>query len=431
MKKILNISMLLLIAINCFSQKIKFDAFVKDAFTLCPVKNANISIEGSSMGTTTNEAGFFSLILPKDTTNLIITHINYKKEIYITALQKTANQILLTPQITELKTVNIQSYPIRNITKKLAVYVIDYLFVENKILLLVYHHKKINDIRLLLIDYAANVLLEKKINQAEELYIDCFDNIYYLSKNEAIKIDIKPTEIAILSTIPLIDFNTYNKAIDFKINDNIYFHTFHYHGFVMKLHCINLFDEENEKRTIRTIADSSKIDIFESEFNFFYYAKRAQSYGMSVTSVYKNLNLLRNYQPLDWEDIHGRFSPLKTTVIRLKDNICVFNTTTSTIEIYTSEGRIIHTLTALFIRDKNYTGKIISDESEKKLYAIYKEQSKIQLKEIDIVSGSLKAQINFPDFPFIDNIKIKGNHVYFLYKKNMNEELKQLYNMQI
>ena len=133
----------------------------------------------------------------------------------------------------------------------------------------------------------------------------------------------------------------------------------------MKLHCINLYDEENERRTILTLTDSSKIDIFESEFNFFYYAKRAQQYGLSVTSVYKNLDVLRNYQSLDWEDVHGRFSPLKATVINIMDKICLFNTITNTIETYNTEGKIINKSEAKFINDKKYTGKIIKDENRK------------------------------------------------------------------
>ena len=58
-------------------------------------------------------------------------------------------------------------------------------------------------------------------------------------------------------------------------------------------------------------------------------------------------------------------------------------------------------------------------------------QSIILLKEVDITTGIVKQQISIPNFPFIENIKITGNRLYFLYKKNLNEELKQLYTMQI
>ena len=67
----------------------------------------------------------------------------------------------------------------------------------------------------------------------------------------------------------------------------------------------------------------------------------------------------------------------------------------------------------------------------KALYAVYKEGSIISLKEVDVISGNLKPSINIPNFPFIENIKIAGNQVYFLYKKAINEELKQLYTLQI
>ncbi|MEI6697284.1 MAG: carboxypeptidase-like regulatory domain-containing protein [Bacteroidota bacterium] len=431
MKKILIISYLLLIAIYCFPQKLSINGFVKDAITLKPIKDVNIQIANTTIGTTTDDSGFFSFATTSPTANLLISHISYEKKQYRISHLKNKTEILLTPLINELKEVTINSEPINSITKKLPIYVIDYLIIENTILLLAYNHKRVNDTRLYLIDDEANILMEKKIDNAETLYVDCFEDIYYLNKKEAVKIEIKPTEIAIIQTIAINDFYAYNKAIDFKINDNIFYHTFHYQNFIMKLHCINLYDEENERRTILTLTDSSKIDIFESEFNFFYYAKRAQQYGLSVTSVYKNLDVLRNYQSLDWEDIHGRFSPLKATVINIMDKICLFNTITNTIETYNTEGKIINKSEAKFINDKKYTGKIIKDENGKALYAVYKEGSSILLKEVDVISGNLKPPINIPNFPFIENIKIAGNQVYFLYKKTINEELKQLYTLQI
>ena len=113
------------------------------------------------------------------------------------------------------------------------------------------------------------------------------------------------------------------------------------------------------------------------------------------------------------------------------DKICLFNTITNTIETYNTEGKIINKSEAKFINDKKYTGKIIKDENGKALYAVYKEGSSISLKEVDVISGNLKPSINIPDFPYIENIKVASNKVYFLYKKTINEELKQLYTLQI
>ncbi len=431
MKKLLNISLFLLLTIHCFSQKVIVKGYVKDASTLSPVKDVNIKIEGTSTGTTTNDSGFFSLTTNQNNIKFIVTHINYKKQIYITSIKNKEIEILLISHVNELKEFTVNADPISSITKKLPIYVIDYLLIENNILLLVYHQKKLNDTRLLLIDHAANILLEKKIENAEQLYVDCFNDFYYLNKKEAVKIEINATEISMLHAIPRNEFDIYNKSIDFKINDNIYYHTFHYQNFIMKLHCINLFDEENERRTLLTISDSSKIDLFEREFDFFYYAKRAASYGLSVTSVYNKLHLLRNYQYLDWVDRHGRFSAVKPVVLKVNENICVFNSLSNTIEIYTADGRLVNKTETKFMDDKHYTGKIIPDENGNKLYAVYKVQSIILLKEVDVITGLLKPQISIPDFPFIENIKIAGNQVYFLYKKNMNEELKQLYLLRI
>ncbi|MEI8084740.1 MAG: hypothetical protein WCG93_00860, partial [Paludibacter sp.] len=59
---------------------------------------------------------------------------------------------------------------------------------------------------------------------------------------------------------------------------------------------------------------------------------------------------------------------------------------------------------AEFIKDKAYIGKIIKDENENKIFAVFKVESIIQLKEINILTGELKPQIIIPNFPFIENI---------------------------
>jgi hypothetical protein len=428
MKKILNILILLVLYIAAYPQQFIFRGYAKDSIGNYAVSNVNINVEGSSVAATTNDSGFFSFKFPTLNFKLSISHLNYKKQ----SLSISNNKeicILLSPKITELKTVTINADPIVNITKKLPIYVIDYLIIDQKILLLAYNHKKLRDTRLFLIDHDANIVLEKKIERANELYRDCFDEIYYLNKEEAVKIKINPNEIAISDKLSRKDFDETLKTVDFKINDNIYFHTLQYQNFILKLHYINLFDEEKEKQTILTFADSSKIDIFEREYNVFFYTRRARFYGFSVTTIYNNLNVFRSCQPLDWVDRHGRFTPINVIIQKLKDNIIVFNPIENKMEVYDKDGRILHKADANFLTEKYFKEKLIKSEEEEKIYAVFMKNAIIQLKEIDITSGKTINQINIPDFPYIERIKISNHQVYFLYKRKINEEYKQLYTM--
>jgi hypothetical protein len=280
-------------------------------------------------------------------------------------------------------------------------------------------------------DNEAEILDELKIKKAESLYKDCFGDIYYLNADNAVKLSISDNKIIEEKKIPRIDFELSYKAIEFKIEDNIYFSTNHYQNLIKKYHYINLYDDEKEIHTFLNITDSNKIDNFEREFNFFYYAKKASKIGLSITSVYENLANFRENQALDWEDRTGRFSPVKIAVKNLQDSIYVFNYIRDNIEIYDISGILKRKASTKIFKDKYFTGQIIVSEESNKVYGIYKVESIIQLREIDINTGNSLSSFKIPSFPYIENIKVKGNHIYFLYKKRVNQKLKQLYRMRI
>lgn len=430
MKRILIIGFIISLAFSSFSQTLTIKGFVKDAVNLSPVKDVNISIYGSQNGTTTDASGFFSLEIKSPNQKIIFSHVSYQKSEFKYS-EINNNEILLIPKTTELKTVTINSEPIVNITKNLPVYIIDYMFTNNNIILLAYNQKKTNDIRLFLMDNEAEILDELKIKKAESLYKDCFGDIYYVNVDKAVKLSFSDNKISEEKNITRIDFELSYKAIEFKIEDNIYFSTNHYQNLIKKYHYINLYDEEKEIHTFLNISDSNKIDNFEREFNFFYYAKKASKIGLSITSVYENLANFRENQALDWEDRTGRFSPVKIAVKNLQDSIYVFNYIRDDIEIYDISGILKRKASTKIFKDKNFTGQIIVSEESNKVYGIYKVESIIQLREIDINTGNCLSSYKIPSFPYIEKIKVKGNQIYFLYKKRVNQELKQLYKMRI
>ena len=112
----------------------------------------------------------------------------------------------------------------------------------------------------------------------------------------------------------------------------------------------------------------------------------------------------------------------------LNDTICIFNTAVDSLELYSETGKIIKKVAASFLADKNYKS-IIRDQEAKKLYALYKCNNIYSLSLININTGTTKSKISIPNYPFIENIKVSKDEIFFLYKKNINEEYKQLYKM--
>ena len=70
-----------------------------------------------------------------------------------------------------------------------------------------------------------------------------------------------------------------------------------------------------------------------------------------------------------------------------------------------------------------------TDEVKNKVYALFIKSGITTLREIDLKSGELTRSIAIPNFAFVQNIKVRDDVVYFLYKERINEEYKQLYKL--
>lgn len=427
MKKIF-LLIILFTFLDVNSQTFLLKGYVKDSINHFPIKDVNIYIKGSVHGTTSNDSGYFSIEI-KNTDKLIFSHLNYfKKEIQIK--YSSPKIFLLENKINFLNEISINAQSTISLSKNLLIYVNDYILLdEGKILILGYKQKSSHKIILYIIDNYGNVLYEKLVNNAKELFKDCFGEIYYITNKEAVRVKIINNSIVEENIFQKEEFERTYKLIEFKIGNNIFFSTFENQFFTKKCNYININDDYSVIHTIITVYDSSKIDMFENEYNFFYYAKKASNLGLSVTSVYKNLKKLRENQNLDWFDRNGRYSSIKSYFKSLNNNILVFNQTDTTIKTYNIEGKLINKYINNFLINPEFNGNILIDEN--KVYIIFNKNSITYIGEYNSETGNLGEKIVISDFPYIEKIKIFKNNLYFMYKKKIDEDYKQLYKMHI
>ena len=109
----------------------------------------------------------------------------------------------------------------------------------------------------------------------------------------------------------------------------------------------------------------------------------------------------------------------------------LFNYIRDDIEVYDISGILKRKASTKIFKDENFTGQIIVSEENYKVYGLYKYGSIIQLREIDIKTGNCLSIYKIPSYPYIENIKLIGNQIYFLFKKKVNQEYKQLYRMEL
>ncbi len=102
----------MLIIINfSFSQTKTINGIIKDITTLLPVESVSISLDGSNIGTISNDEGKFKITLPENTTVIKFSHLYYKLENYTVKQNETNIEIFLEPKAYVLDAVIINQKP--------------------------------------------------------------------------------------------------------------------------------------------------------------------------------------------------------------------------------------------------------------------------------------------------------------------------------
>lgn len=102
---------------NCYSQLIRGTVFDKNTSEVIPF--AAVYFSGTTMGTTSNEKGYFELSLPKDLANpLIVSSVGYYSETLTNFASSENFSIYLEPKTYNLTDVEVTANESRNIRKK-------------------------------------------------------------------------------------------------------------------------------------------------------------------------------------------------------------------------------------------------------------------------------------------------------------------------
>ncbi len=109
MKKIITLSLLLLFHFS-FSQT-TITGTIKDMTTSLPVESVSVGIQGSNVGTISNEEGKFRITLPGKTSSITFSHLYYQPENYTIKSNETEIEIYLQPKSFVLDEVVIDHKP--------------------------------------------------------------------------------------------------------------------------------------------------------------------------------------------------------------------------------------------------------------------------------------------------------------------------------
>lgn len=391
-----------------FSQKtILVKGSLFDAETGQPISGVHVMIKGTDQGTTTDEAGRYSINLNKLNDALTYTHVSYKTEEKAYTGTNLKADVILEPMINMLPPATVK--PVINISKGMLLDVTDYYFIGDSILYsgFCYRYNKKNNPWIILLAPNGDTIFNYCVGMEGEFYRDCLDNLHYLTKETAYQIVFENNSMKLDFPTEIEEFRSTMDNCKFESNNKLLFSQYSDRNQILLYYHADM--ETFETEVFRTIADEVKLNMLAFQGMFF-------SMGSPPTE-----------HDLRFEEL--MYNPVFAPIIKAHDTISIINYTDSKIEWYDTSYNALGSTPIYFQNSKYCEDQIIVDEVTGRVYAVYLKNGKTSVREIFINSGSVGDEISIPDFYWISNIKAYNDKLYFLYREKYSGELRALYRM--
>ena len=408
MKGICLISAFLLI-INAYAQNTDFilTGKITDSKSGQPISNANIYVKGSMYGVKSNQNGFYKINIKQIPSSITFSHIGYAEKQILIEKSKNIFNISLESQSSELNGITITPKKPENIIKGKPLYVKDFNFYNDYILLLAYKYKSLNEAELILMKTNGDTLLSLQVNSPEKIYKDCLGYNHLIEKENAFQIFYDSAKLQLLYPTESENYEAKLSPCIEVIYNQYYFR--HYTANKQILNYIRYNSEAKKQSEFITISDKKALRRLKDK---------------------SRLMNMDGYTEFDERFEQMCFySPLYSPLLEINDTAYIFNFVDSKIERYTSDGKFINEVNIDFHLKKKWRKEILLDEITNKVYTLYREDGISTIQEINITTGELGSAFKISKYVFIDQIKIRNGIAYFLYteKKTTQNDYKQLY----
>jgi len=378
-----------------------------------PLEGASVLIKDSDKGTLSDKYGFYSIKTKQTNPIIEYSFLGYETiRVHIFSKENQVKNISLHAIVKDLSEVVIYSEEkIHRITSP-AFSVINYKLYYDRTLILGFES---GNLKLKLTNVNDSILFTHTlINiKAEKLYFDCFKNTYLITSEDAYQVFLRNDSIFLLTAEKLSRIDSILKPCVESSEEYLYFREFKPGNQSVLFYSIN---KQNKKRLlIKEITDTITQSMFNDEQQFLF-----AKYGHTIDSPVGDVTQeqLHTYWKKEFEKQFGVSIVYRSIYIPfniIKDTINIFDHCNNNITTYSPDGKFFTKVKIDYTQIPGWNNEIISDEITDKTYAVYKKNGIFSLGEINRSAGSIVRQHKI-EFPFIENIQVRNNKVYFIYR---------------
>jgi hypothetical protein len=442
--------------------------FVINEKTQVGIEGVSIIDRLSGKGTISGSDGYFTLQVQTFPVILNFSHLAYERN--FRTVEKYSDermQVALTPKNIQLDEVMITAKPYIDLTRDKPLYVRDFDFVGNKILMLANRDIKLTKPELIVAELNGKELYNLKLLRPEGIVKDCFGQIHVLNYFNAYQVGYYQDSLFLMDPIPRETYHAWMDKAYLSIGDSLVLRQFDEGG--QELTYSMAHESWSQFQELRTITNQKTVDdyrywsdfitselydylimqssdILDSlDFNYLGVGTGALTGGSHIMATSGDptkpsghrdfggakdkLNLLRHtvYHQIYMGRVN--FVDVYAPLFKAGNRLVIFNCVDDQLEVMDLQGRLRFLKPIDFHLNNRWVKRIIQDPVSERFYTLYSYGFEKTLKEISIEDGEIIKSIDLPKFPHMSNFKIYNGTLYFLYTKKMGgiEEPTHLY----
>lgn len=407
-------------ALPAQNRRMQFKGKVLDRVTNLAVPDVNIGIIDSRRGTSTNQKGEFSMILYNLPVFLVISHLGYETQrIWIDDVS-TSITILLNPGANLLQEVEIKANnnPLP-FFKDHQYSVLDYEIDSSLVYMLIYKFRLANA-ELFCKNVSGDTLARSGILPFKPvgLFRDCMGNIHVLSADSSYQVKRDQDRLFLWFPVDINRFRSVLQNCVASTNELLYFRKESPDRQSVDFYTIDR--KNSSKRSLSTLRNEENLKILR---------RNSQDYWFLMMD---SIPSPREYMA-QWLWVKKiLYKPNTSTLHRINDLMCVFNTTDYTLALYTLKGTFTSKLKMPVekIKDGKWTTEIFIDDIESKAYTSFYKSGLFTIYRIDLNTGELKRKlVTTHDFPV--KIKVNGGYLFYLYQVKGSGDNRHLFRQKL
>ncbi len=397
--------------LSCFSmeltaqnRRMQFKGRVADRLTHAPLTGVNITIGGTRRGTNTNQEGTFAITIYNLPVYVSVSSVGYETQrIWLDDLSWPVT-VLLNPATSQLQEVEIKakSEPVPFFRDDQYA-VLDYETDSGRVYILNYKNRLINS-EVLCKSLAGDTVARSGPLRFKPtgLFRDCLGNIHVLSADSAYQLWRRPRLLTLHFPVTMRRFTTVLPDCVASTDTLLFLRKTSPDGLIVNFTAIDR--KTNYNRFIQSSMDEKKLKLLHD-------------------SPYDQFLLMLDTIPDDFSTATYMqwlkkviYKPNSSTLHKIDDLMCVFNTTDHTLSLYTLNGDFTSKLKMPVekITEGKWTSEIYVDDMEHKAYTSFRKGGLFTIYRIDLNTGDLKLKLSTAhEFPV--KIRVNSGYLFYLY----------------